>query len=301
MTNAPSPETDVPRQLGPYRVLKRLAQGGMADVLLATAFGASGFEKQVVLRTLKPSLRGQPRYEKMFLQEAQWCGLLNHPNLVATHDLGVEDGVYYLRMDHVDGHDAAWLLERGVPSTVVALHVASQVALGLRHLHQVKDSGGRPLGLVHRDVSPSNILVSVDGNVLLSDFGIAKATALPELTEAGARKGKYSYMSPEQVDARPLGGASDQFSLGTVLLELLSGGRVFDGASPFETMERIRAVNARWPTLDPDVRTVLERMLAQDATQRFESMDAVVRALQALLWQRGGACALDVTAWHATV
>ncbi|WNG13427.1 serine/threonine-protein kinase [Cystobacter fuscus] len=269
--------------MGPYRLVRRLGAGGMAEVFLALAFGASGFEKRVVLKVLRPEHVGNPTYERMFLEEGRLGARLSHRNLVGVHDLGFAEGVYYVRLDYVEGADLASLLTRSLPGEALALFVADELALGLAAVHGLEDEAGRPLGLVHRDVTPSNVLVSRLGEVKLADFGIAKATLLRDQTRAGVRKGTYAYMSPEQVRGRALGPASDLFSLGITLHELLTGRRPFDGDTPLETMERIREAQVgALSDVAEDVRPVLRACLARGPEDRVASAEALRRMLSPL-------------------
>jgi serine/threonine-protein kinase len=271
---------ELPRQLGPYRLVRRLGAGGMAEVFLALAFGASGFEKRVVLKVLRAEHQGNPTYERMFLEEGRLGARLSHRNLVGVHDLGYADGAYYVRLDYVEGADLSTLLARGLPGGPLALFVADELALALDAVHRLEDESGRPLGLVHRDVTSSNVLVSRLGEVKLADFGISKATLLREQTRSGVRKGTYAYMSPEQVRGGMLGPASDLFSLGTLLHELLTGRRPFDGETPFETMERIREADVGpLPDVDEELRPVLRACLAKKPEERPGSAEALHRLL----------------------
>jgi serine/threonine-protein kinase len=284
--------------LGPYELVSRIGQGGMAEVWRARAFGASGFEKTVVLKMLLPELQGDAQHERMFIEEARLHARLNHQNLVQLHELSTADGRYYVRLDWVDGADLATLLGHKPMSEPLALYVAEQLALALDYLHRVTDDGGRPLGLVHRDVSPQNVLLSVEGEVKLTDLGIAKATALKETTRAGVRKGKYAYMSPEQVSGRALTAASDQFALGVTLFELLTGGRPFDGATPLETMDKVR--EAAPPALDAvseDLKALLLKALQRDSAARFESSEALRQSLSAARLRRPPVGPPDLARW----
>jgi serine/threonine-protein kinase len=284
--------------LGPYELVSRIGQGGMAEVWRARAFGASGFEKTVVLKMLLPELQGDAAHERMFIEEARLHARLNHQNLVQLHELGTADGRYYVRLDWVDGADLATLLAGKPAPEPIALYIAEQLALALDYLHRVTDDGGRPLGLVHRDVSPQNVLLSVEGEVKLTDLGIAKATALKETTRAGVRKGKYAYMSPEQVSGRPLTAASDQFALGVTLVELLTGARPFDGATPLETMDKVR--EAAPPALDAvaeDLRPLLLKALQKDSAARFASSEALRQALVAARLRRPPVAPPDLASW----
>jgi serine/threonine-protein kinase len=241
----------------------------MAEVFLALAFGAAGFEKRVVLKVLRPEFVGNATYERMFLEEGRLGARLSHRNLVGVHDLGCAEGVYYVRLDYVEGADLASLLVRGTPGVPLALFIAEELALALAAVHGLEDEAGRPLGLVHRDVTPSNVLLSRLGEVKLADFGIAKATLLKDQTRSGVRKGTYAYMSPEHVRGGAVGPASDVFSLGITLHELLTGRRPFDGESAFETMERIREAEVgALAEVDEQVRPLLRACLARRPEER---------------------------------
>lgn len=288
--------------LGPYRLLRRLGAGGMAEVFLARSFGASGFEKQIAIKTLLPELQDNAKLVRLLIEEAKLAARLQHRNLVQVHDLGVVAGVYYVRMDYVDGADLRTLLKKRHPPLALSLLIAEEIALALEFVHSVGDDEGRPLGLVHRDISPSNILVSRFGEVKLADFGIAKATMLVDITQSNVRKGKYTYMSPEQVSGVPLTAASDQFSLGITLTELVTGQRPFDGDSPLETMDLIR--QAKPPVLqhkdsqdiDEDLDRLIHRCLAKQPTERFASSEELRAAIAKCRITRPAA-APDLARW----
>ena len=265
----------------------------MAEVYLAECFGASGFEKRVAIKTLLPSFRGMGDYQRLLIEEARLAAGLSHRNLVTVHELAVDRGIYYVCMEYVDGADLGSLMraarEQGEPGgradgpaipMSLILAIAEELAHGLEYVHRATDDRGRALGLVHRDVSPSNILISRAGEVKLADFGIAKATNLADATLSNMRKGTYAYMSPEQVAGVPLGSGSDQFGLGVVLAELCTGRRPFDGGTIMETLDNIKA--APPPDLagvpEPARRIVL-RCLERDPCNRFASADALARAL----------------------
>lgn len=270
----------LPRQLGQYRLVRRLGHGGMAEVFEARVFGASGFEKRVAIKTLLSEHRGDADLERLLIEEAKLGARLQHRNVVQVHALGVDDGVYFVAMDFVDGVDLGHAMERAEVPVELTLLVLEEVATALEHAHALRDDVGRPLGLVHRDVSPSNVLLSRAGEVKLADFGIAKKTKLAETTRASIRRGKYAYMSPEQVMGRALTAASDQFGLGVMLVELLAGERPFDGATPVETMDRIREAAlptfVDWPT---DLETIARRCLARDPMERFSTTRELREAL----------------------
>lgn len=271
---------ELPCTLGPYRLVRRLGHGGMAQVFEATVFGASGFEKRVAVKTLLPELSGDGEFERLLIEEARLGAWLSHRNLVQVHDLGIDRGVYFVRMDFVDGADLATLSSRRRLPAPLALLVVEEVALALEYVHSLRDDAGRPLGLVHRDVSPSNVLVSRWGEVKLADFGIAKATLLAETTRASIRRGKYAYMSPEQIGGKALSAQSDQFGFGVMLIELLTGSRPFDGETPVETMDRIReAVPPDVSGLEAELGDIVLRCLAREPRRRFPSPEALRQAI----------------------
>jgi serine/threonine-protein kinase len=290
-----------PRTLGPFRLVRRLGAGGMAEVWLATAFGASGFEKKVALKTLLPGLVGDGDAERVLLEEAKLAARLSHRGVVQVHDLGVADGVVWVRQEWVDGESVETLLRKRPPSPEVALLVAEEIAAALDYVHAATDDAGRPLGLVHRDVSPSNVLVSRAGEVKLADFGIAKATLLREVTRGGVRKGKWAYLSPEQAAGLPLGPASDQFSLGILLYELLAGRRPFDADSVAETIDRIReAVPPDLTPIPPSAAPILERCFARLPADRYPSAEGLRSAIAAARASLPSAGPREVAAWLAS-
>jgi serine/threonine protein kinase len=267
-------------RIGPYRVVRKLGQGGMAQVFLAVAYGASGFEKRVAIKLLLPELEHSAELVRALIEEARLGAQLVHRNLVQVHQLGVADGRYYVVMELVDGCDLATLLGRAPPPPSIALAVAEELARALDYVHRACDDAGRPLGLVHRDVSPANVLISRAGEIKLADFGVAKATLLADITRGNVRKGKYAYMSPEQVAGDTLTAASDQFALGILLFEMLTGERPFDGEGPHQTMERIRRADPPdWSRLPEALRDPLARCLAREPTARFPSTEELRRAL----------------------
>ncbi len=273
----------LPRQFGPYQLTRRLGVGGMAEVHEAIAFGASGFEKRIAIKSLLPELRGNGELERILISEATLGARMQHRNLVQVHDLGVAEGTYYVRMDLVDGNDLATLSRYDRPSAALALMIAEEVALALDYVHNLQDENDRPLGLVHRDISPSNILISRQGEVKLSDFGVAKATMLADVTGAKVRKGKYAYMSPEQITGTRLTPTSDIFSLGVTLTQLLLGRRPFDAETVLQTMDLIR--DAKPPKLDDirkDMRKVVLRCLAREPENRYPDARTLGQALATL-------------------
>jgi serine/threonine-protein kinase len=284
--------------IGPYSLVRPLGRGGMAEVHLAIAHGASGFARPVAIKTLVPELWGTPELERALIHEARLAGRLLHRNLVAVLGLGVDDGVYYVVMEWVDGGDLATLTRRRALPLELTLLVIEEVALGLDHVHRAVDDRGLLLGLVHRDVSPSNILVSRAGEPKLGDFGIAKATALADLT-GGTRKGKYVYMSPEQLAGEPLGPASDQWSLAVTMIELATGARPFDTETALATMENIRAGAADLSRLPPDLAAIAARCFAPVPADRYPAVEAMRIAIAEARRARPPVALPDLAAWVA--
>ncbi|MCS6898599.1 MAG: protein kinase [Myxococcales bacterium] len=285
---------------GRYRLLSKLGEGGMAEVFKAKSFGVEGFEKIVVIKRILPRLARYKSFVDMFIREAKVVVRLSHANVVQVFDLGRVDGVspeeppsYYMAMEYVAGMDLATLLERckaaGIrPPPGLAIYIAAEVAKGLDHAHRRCDERNVPLGIVHRDISPQNILLSWEGEVKVTDFGIAKARDSLEDTLEDSRvrliKGKYSYMSPEQARGDDLDQRSDLFSLGTVLYEVLSGANPFRAAEPLETLRRVR--EAEFPPLSlvaselsPELTELVARAMAPLPIHRFKDAAHLHEAL----------------------
>lgn len=286
---------DLPRQIGPYRVERLLGYGGLGVVLLCVAQGPSGFERRVAIKMLLPELVGDGDAERVLVDEALLAARMQHRNLIGVEELGVARGQTWIRMEYIAGVDLAALLSHGPLPPPLALLIAQELSLALCYLHAMTDAQGRSLGLVHRDVSPANVMISHHGEVKLGDFGIAKATLLAEVTRAGVRKGKHCYMSPEQVASARLTAASDQFSLAITLVEMLTGRRPYDAESPLLTMEAIR--EAAPPALDgvaPGVAAVVRRCLSRAPGDRYARTEELYDALRSARAEVGDASPLDL-------
>ncbi|MBS1152307.1 MAG: masK3, partial [Myxococcaceae bacterium] len=278
---------------GKYQLVKKLASGGMGEVFLARAGGAGGFEKLLVLKRILPHLAENKEFLDLFLDEARIAARLNHPNVAQIFELGDVDGAWYLLMEYVPGKDLRQLSltarNRRRPLPVeLACRIAADAAAGLDYAHRARDAQGRPMQIVHRDVSPHNVLVSFDGAVKLIDFGVAKAIGRLQNTEGGVLRGKYPYMSPEQVTSGELDHRSDQFSLGVVLWELLSGQRLFKADNDAMTLERVAECAVRPPERKDEAlpRGLIEiamRALEKDPRQRFADMAAFRLELEELV------------------
>ena len=282
------------KTIGPYQLVRPLGRGGMAEVHLAIAHGASGFERQVAIKTLAPELAGDPELERALIREAVLGGALRHRNVVAVLGLGVDEGSYYVVLEYVDGNDLARHLD-GPLAEPLALHVVHELSLGLAHLHAARDARNLPLHIVHRDVSPANVLVSTTGDVKLGDFGIAKATSLADRTAAGVRKGRYCYMAPEQLAGEPVTAAADQFGLGATLVELVTGARPFAGETPWMLLDAIKS-GATWPLPD-DLLAIAHRALAFDARDRFPTIEDMRLAIADAQRAREPAGVVELAAW----
>jgi serine/threonine protein kinase len=237
------------QQFGKYSLQERIAVGGMAEIYRAKTFGAAGFEKDLVLKRILPQFSSDDDFVRMFIDEARIAAKLQHPNIVQIFDFDcaqMADGdSYYIAMELVEGRDLRHLLKEGVrknlPLTIPqCVHIAIEALKGLHYAHTKSDSDHRPLNIVHRDVSPHNILVSHTGDVKISDFGIAKAAARASATSNGMVKGKLAYMSPEQVTGQSLDRRTDVFSMGICIYEMLTRTRLFVADSETETINRVR-------------------------------------------------------------
>jgi len=276
--------------LGRYTILKHLASGGMADVLLGRTEGIEGFERHVVLKRIKPELATDRHFVDMFLDEARLAATLHHQNVVQVHDIGEDHGEYFFAMEYLHGEDLRKMLgmvakqKQSIPLAHV-LAIVSAAAAGLHYAHERRASDKKKLEIVHRDVTPSNILVGYDGSVKLVDFGIAKATTSSSDTRAGTLKGKTSYMSPEQCKGEPtIDRRSDIYSLGVVLYELATTTRLFKGESEYLVMDaivngKVPLPRVRRPDLPNELCSIIMRALATDRARRFQTAEEMRQAL----------------------
>ena len=276
--------------LGRYQIIKHLASGGMAEVLLARATGIEGFERYVVVKRIHRERANNEQVVKMFLDEARLAASLHHNNIVQVHDIGQDNGEYFFAMEYVHGEDLRRLLthlsakKQQLPIEHV-LTIIMSTAAALHYAHEVKSASGKPLGLVHRDVSPANVIVGFDGNVKVVDFGIAKATVRSTETQSGVLKGKISYMAPEQCLGEPVDRRSDVFALGIVLFELYTVRRLFKGSSEYLTMTSIVQGNIPKPStyrpeIPPELEAIMLKALARDPAQRYQTAEELRLALK---------------------
>ena len=279
----------VPEAFGKYYLLDRVAVGGMAEVFRAKSFGHSGFEKVVVIKRILERFAEDPDFVEMFIDEAKLSVQLTHPNIGQIYDFGKIGTNFFIAMEAIDGKDLKTLLrrlaERGERMPVgAACSVAHQVSRGLDYAHTRSDHMGLPLNIVHRDISPSNVLLSYDGHVKIVDFGIAHADSANSQSEAGVLKGKYSYMSPEQASGLPVDNRSDIFSTGICLWEMLTGNRLFRRQTDIETLEAIKAAQVPLPSsYNPEVPPELDEIcliaLGRNPEIRFQTAAELQRAL----------------------
>ena len=303
---------ETPLRLGRYELLGHLATGGMAEIHLARLAGEAGFEKTVVVKRLLPELVASKAFVAMFLDEGKLVARLDHPNVCEVHELGRDGAEYFLVMPYLDGVPASDFIARPRdPDRIAQLRVATgiiaQACAGLHHAHELHGADGSPLGLVHRDVSPSNLFVTTSGVVKVLDFGIAKVRGAAE-TEAGTIKGKTQYMAPEQLLGESLDRRCDVFALGIVLYELATHQRLFKRSSDYlaaraileEPIPRADAVDPAVPAALADV---IAKALDRSQAKRFEDARELARALAAAMAPHGGvATAAEIAAaladWH---
>lgn len=276
----------LPRRYGKYELLERIGEGGMAEVFRARLPGAAGFEKIVVIKRILPHFANNPHFVRMFVNEAKLAARIQHQNVVQVFELGQADGgELFMALEHVQGLDLRAALELAAERVLrlpvwFTVHVIGQVLGGLSFAHELSDAAGRPLGVVHRDVTPSNVFISLMGEVKIADFGVAKAMKVLEPgrgdTGAGQLKGKVSYMPPEQIHGDTIDARADLFSAGIVLWECLTQRRLFGGRADFETMlaicEEPRTPPSRFnPAVPPELDAITLRALQADRNHRFAS------------------------------
>jgi serine/threonine-protein kinase len=279
-------------QHGRYKIIRRVADGGMAEIFLATQLGREGFAKPVILKRIHSAIYADPQFRNMFVDEAHISMSLSHSNIAQVLDLGFSAGRYFLVLELVDGWDLGRVLHRTAAAGVrlpreLSLHITAEVCRALSYAHS-KTDGEKPLGIVHRDVSPHNVLLSEQGEVKLTDFGIAKAMNKREHTGTGVVKGKVAFMSPEQAMGKPIDQRSDLFALGTVLYLLVTRARPFEGPSDLETLLRVqkgdfRAAQEAAPDLPPEVAGVVARAMRKEPDERYQSADEMLSDVERVL------------------
>jgi eukaryotic-like serine/threonine-protein kinase len=276
-----------------YKVAEKIDAGGMAEIFRGYAFSLDGIQKQVAIKRIRPHLASNKVFIQMFIDEARLTMRLNHANITQVFDVGRAQGTYFLVMEFVDGANLRKIsqaaAEKGYRIPVeIAILIILDVCKALAHAHEARDENGQHLDIVHRDVSPPNVLVSQEGEVKITDFGLAKAVTHLEATDPGVVKGKFSYLAPEATEGKPVDARSDMFSCGIILHELLTGRRLFMGKTDLETVDLVKKCDVAPPSaLNPDVDNDLDeivlRSLARDRKRRFQSArdmgDALARYL----------------------
>jgi serine/threonine-protein kinase len=296
-----------------YKITDRLDAGGMAEVFRGIAESTvGGLKRNVAIKRILPSLTKNKKFVQMFLDEARLALHLQHANIVQVYDIGVSDGppasgpaaapgsdqAYFLVMEYVDGANLKVIIDsvraQGVRVPVSqSLYIMMEVCKALAYAHELNDpENGRPLGIVHRDISPPNILISKRGEVKLADFGLAKATSQLENTDPGVVKGKFSYLSPEAARGEEVDCRSDIFAVGILLYEMLVGKRLFDGETDYQTVQLVRQANvpsltAQNPEVTPELESIVRKALAKDPAQRYQHAEDLGDAIAQYLFSRG--------------
>ncbi len=271
---------DKPRKFGKYLLLDKISMGGMAEVYRAKVFGAAHFEKLVAIKRILPALSEDKAFIKMFIDEAKIAGQLDHPNIARIYELGRVEGHYFIAMEYVWGKNlkeimARFRKQRAFMNPYQAAFITSKICEGLDYAHRKTDVKGRPLGIIHRDVTPQNVLLSYSGDVKVIDFGIAKARDRSSHTAAGVLKGKFAYMSPEQVRGLPLDHRSDIFSIGILLYEMLTSTQLFGGESDLVVLEKVRKVEVPDPLgfnprIPKPLVSIAMKALSKDPDSRYQ-------------------------------
>ncbi|MED5369888.1 MAG: serine/threonine-protein kinase [Myxococcota bacterium] len=284
-----------PIVFGKYHLLEKIATGGMAEVFRARSYGMAGFEKILVIKRILDHLGQDEEFVKLFIDEARIAVSLIHVNIVQVFELGEVDGAYFMAMEYVHGLDLARLVNRANKVGPVPINIACFIVIealkALQFAHERRDDEGEPMHIVHCDISPQNILISFSGEVKITDFGISRASFQAD-EQHDVIRGKYAYMSPEQVEGRPLDGRSDLFSIGIVFYELLTGRRLFKARNRDETLARVKraevpSARSFRPELSEDLEDLLLRALARRPEHRYQDAAEMLDALSALVVREG--------------
>lgn len=267
--------------MGQYYLLDKIAQGGMAEIYKGLAYDLHGIRRTVVIKKILPHVAAHREFIDMLVTEAKLAVQLSHGNIAQVYDLGKVGDDYFMVMEYVDGKSVSQIMRKvaqngeSIPIPI-AVHIAAEAAAGLHYMHSRTDSSGKPLNIIHRDVSPQNLMLTSGGTVKIIDFGIAKAATTIEITDVGVVKGKFAYMSPEQATGDPLDWRSDEFSLGVVLFEMLTGRRLFKGKDNQETLRNVRRTNVPRPSMYRDeipeaLDAIVLKSLSKARGARYES------------------------------
>lgn len=286
-----------------YSIIKRLDKGGMAEVFLGKSASLEGFDKVVAIKRVLPDLAKNERFVNMFLDEAKISLHLDHANIVSVFDVGRSGQSYFIVMEFIDGTNMKRLIEGHAMPLDLACYVAVEVCKALVYAHEKLDSNGQPQHIVHRDISPPNILISRDGEVKLTDFGLARAASQLESTDPGVVKGKFAYLSPEASVGEEVDLRADIFALGVVLWESLAGRRLFQGQTDLETLQNVRActvppIHSVRHDIPASLDRILNRALAKNRADRYSSAREFGRELSRFLVQEGmSVTSYDLAAW----
>jgi serine/threonine protein kinase len=294
VTTAPKRQ---PIPFGKYLLLDRVNIGGMAEVWRAKTFGAGGFERLVAIKRILPNIAEDEEFISMFIDEAKITVQLSHANIAQIHELSHLSNSYFIAMEYVSGKDLRAVFDRcrkkGEPAPIpLTCYVVAKCCEGLDYAHRAKTRQGQDMNIVHRDVSPQNALISYDGEVKVIDFGIAKAAGKATKTQAGILKGKFGYMSPEQIRGLPLDRRSDVFAIGVCLYEMLTGERLFVGDSDFSVLEKVRKVEVLPPShfnrkIPEQLERIVMKALAKDVDDRYQYASDLAMDLQGFMYGTG--------------
>src|SRR5436190_5126830 len=287
-----------PKRYGRYVLIDRMGEGGMAEVFRALVVGPEQFQRMVVVKRVLPSLSARPGFIKMFIDEATLCGRLSHPNIIQVHEFGREGGQYFIVMEYVQGRNLNHVVsrlvqaERLMPPTIAA-EITRQLCRGLAYAHGLTAVDGKPLGIIHRDVSPGNVMVSYAGAVKVLDFGIARVQDKFRTgsTDPGHVKGKSAYLAPEQLSHQGFDHRADIFATGIVLHEMLTGRRLFKAATGEETMQRVRSMpiprpSQANPKVPAGLDSIVMRALQRSPAERYPNAGQMADALEAYLLEQ---------------
>lgn len=304
----PEPGSKIVMSAERYRPLFKLDSGGMAEVYVAEAESMAGFKKKVAIKRILPNLLKDDRFVRMFLDEARLSLHLSHANIVTVFDIGKSSSTYFIVMEYVEGINLKGILQefsrrRMTFPVQLTVWIINEILKGLDYAHRLRDpETGRLLGIVHRDISPPNILLSWNGEIKLTDFGLAKASTQLESTDPGVVKGKFSYLSPEAASGLEVDARADIFAVGILAYEMLTGRRLFLGESDYQTVQMVRAaevpsITAQNPEVTPELEGIIRRALARDPNQRYQSASDLADDLLGFLFSRSlKVSARDLTA-----
>lgn len=282
-----------PQKFGRYYVYDKLAVGGMAEIFKARLCGSKDFQKKFVIKRLNVGKRNREYLTNLFIDEAHLCSNLSHSNIVHTYDFSLVDDRYFIAMEYVEGQDLKQLLiqatrHREILPIDVVLYIIHEVCAGLHYLHNHKTPSGESMNVVHRDISPANILISYNADIKIADFGIAKNSHRLFQSDPGIRKGKHEYMSPEQASCGQIDKRSDIFCVGIILYELLTGRRLFQSSSDIQALQQVRMCDIQQassinPRIPPRLNQIVHTALQKNPALRFQSAEQFRKALQEVL------------------